>query len=124
MLGAKISSSRTMGKSVTRLEQMGFFERNNEGRVADKPGAFVFRSVVSAGVKQYGEKATPAETTNQGARDESPRTLHPRPPADVVFAGIQAQARDRLRHPKGARIEAAEGPAFCGPPRKEARGCH
>lgn len=80
MLGAKISSSRTMGKSVTRLEQMGFFERNNEGRVADKLGAFVFRSVVSAGVKQYGEKATPAETTSQGARDESPRTLHPRSP--------------------------------------------
>jgi hypothetical protein len=51
MLGAKISSSRTMGKSVTRLEQMGFFERNNEGRVADKPGAFVFRSAGGRGCK-------------------------------------------------------------------------
>src|SRR5215208_5215559 len=44
MVEAKISSSRTMGKSITRLEGMGFFERDNKGRKADKLGAFVFRA--------------------------------------------------------------------------------
>jgi hypothetical protein len=59
---------------------MGFLERDNGGRKADKPGAFVFRSVVRAGVKQYGEKATQAETRNRQDGDEAPGTLHPRAP--------------------------------------------
>jgi hypothetical protein len=80
MLEAKIGSSRTMSKSVTRLEKMEFFERDNEGRPADKPGAFVFRSVVSAGVKQYGEKATLEGAPHRTAHDGDPGTLHPRAP--------------------------------------------
>jgi hypothetical protein len=80
MIEAKISSSRTMGKSLARLEGMGFLERDNEGRKADKPGAFVFRSAASAGVKQYGEKASQAQTRNRLAEDEVPGTLHPRSP--------------------------------------------
>jgi hypothetical protein len=80
MVEAKISSSRTMGKSIARLEDMGFLERDNGGRKADKPGAFVFRSVVRAGVKQYGEKATQAEIRNRQDEDEAPGTLHPRAP--------------------------------------------
>src|SRR5215213_7701422 len=80
MVEAKISSSRTMGKSIARLEDMGFLERDNGGRKADKPGAFVFRSVVRAGVKQYGEKDTQAETRNRQDGDEAPGTLHPRAP--------------------------------------------
>jgi Domain of unknown function (DUF3854) len=80
MVEAKISSSRTMGKSIARLEDMGFLERDNGGRKADKPGAFVFRSVVRAGVKQYGEKGTQAETRNRQDGDEAPGTLHPRAP--------------------------------------------
>jgi DnaJ-domain-containing protein 1 len=80
MVEAKISSSRTMGKSIARLEDMGFLERDNGGRKADKPGAFVFRSVVRAGVKQYGEKATQAETRRCQDGDDAPGTLHPRAP--------------------------------------------
>ena len=80
MLEAKIRSSRTMSKSVTRLEGMEFFERDNEGREARKPGAFVFRSAVRAGVKQYGEKAAMARTTGGQDGDEAPGTLHLRAP--------------------------------------------
>ena len=80
MVEAKISSSRTMAKSIARLEGMGFLERDNKGRKADKPGAFVFRSAARAGVKQYGEKATQAETRNRQDEDEAPGTLHPRAP--------------------------------------------
>jgi hypothetical protein len=80
MLEAKISSTRTMGKSITRLEGMGFFERDNEGRKADKPGAFVFRAVVRANVKQYGEGATLEEETVDPKGDGDPCTLHLRAP--------------------------------------------
>ena len=80
MLGAKIRSSRTMSKSVARLEGMEFLERDNKGRKADKAGAFVFRSVARASVKQYEEKPTLAETAPDRERDEDPGTLHLRAP--------------------------------------------
>ncbi len=81
MVDAKIGSSRTMSKSVSRLEKEArFFERDNGGRQPDKPGAFVFRSVVNAGVKQYGEKASHEGTTDRTGRDRDPGTLHPRSP--------------------------------------------
>jgi hypothetical protein len=80
MLGAKIRSSRTMSKSVARLEGMEFFERDNKGRKADKPGAFVFRSVANAGVKQYGENAALARAAGDRDGGEDPGTLHPRSP--------------------------------------------
>ena len=38
-----------MAKSIARLEGMGFLERDNKGRKADKPGAFVFRSAARVG---------------------------------------------------------------------------
>ncbi len=80
MLEAKIGSPRTMSKSVARLEGRGFFKRDNAGRKADKPGAFVFRSVARASVKQYGGGATSAGTRTGGERDEDPGTLHLRAP--------------------------------------------
>jgi hypothetical protein len=80
MLWAKIGSSRTMSKSVARLEVMGFFKRDNEGRKAEKAGVFVFRSVVNAGVKQYGKGATPEGTAVRTGEDGTPGTLHPRSP--------------------------------------------
>jgi hypothetical protein len=80
MLGAKIRSSRTMSKSVARLEGTGFFERDNKGRKADKAGAFVFRSVARASVKQYGERPTLAGTVTDREGDEDPGTLHLRAP--------------------------------------------
>ena len=80
MLGAKIRSSRTMSKSVTRLEKAGFFERDNGRRGEGKAGAFVFRGVVHAGVKQYGERAALAGTADDPNGGEDPFTLHPRSP--------------------------------------------
>jgi hypothetical protein len=80
MVEAKISSSRTMGKSVARLEGRGFFERDNKGRKADKPGAFMFRAAARAGVKQYGEGAMLEEATVAPNGDSGPCTLHLRAP--------------------------------------------
>jgi hypothetical protein len=80
MLEAKISSSRTMSKSVARLEGIRFFKRDNDGRAAHKAGAFVFRSVVSAGVKQYGERATLEGAKVDPKGEDAPGTLHPRAP--------------------------------------------
>ncbi len=45
-LEAKVSP-RTLWKSLGRLEEMGFAYRDNEGRKADKSGAFVLRANVS-----------------------------------------------------------------------------
>ena len=80
MLEAKIGSSRTMSKSIKRLERIEFFERDNAGRQADKAGTFVFRSVVRAGVKQYGENPALAGTGPGRGGNEDPGTLHPRAP--------------------------------------------
>ncbi len=80
MLGAKIRSSRTMSKSLARLEGMDFFERDNAGRKDGKPGAFVFRSVARASVKQYGESPTLAGAGTDREGDEDPGTLHLRAP--------------------------------------------
>jgi hypothetical protein len=80
MVEAKISSSRTMGKSITRLEDMEFLERDNKGRKSDKPGAFVFRAVACANVKQYGEGARLEEATVGPNGDSDPCTLHLRAP--------------------------------------------
>jgi hypothetical protein len=97
MIEAKISSSRTMGKSIARLEGMEFLERDNEGRKADKPGAFVFRSVVSAGVKQYGERAAQAEAGDRRNEDGVPGTLHPRAPRLMWSAPRFAPKRGVVR---------------------------
>lgn len=80
MLAARIRSTRTMSKSVARLEGIGFFERDNEGRKADKAGVFVFRSIARASVKQYGESPALAETGLGRSGDEDPGTLHLRAP--------------------------------------------
>ena len=103
MVETKISSSRTMGKSIARLEGMGFLERDNEGRKADKPGAFVFRSVVRAGVKQYEERA--AQVRTEGGRDEdgAPGTLHPRAPRLMWSAPRFAPKRGTVRGTRKVR---------------------
>src|SRR5829696_1457146 len=103
MVEAKISSSRTMGKSIARLEGMEFLERDNEGRKADKPGTFVFRSVVRAGVKQYGEKTTPQEAASQEVGNEPPGTLHPRAPRLMWSAPKFAPKRGTVRGTRRVR---------------------
>ena len=101
MVEAKISSSRTMGKSITRLEGMGFFERDNKGRKADKPGAFVFRAVARASVKQYGEGAALEEATVDPKGDDDPCTLHLRAPR-LMWSSPKAKGRRGLV--KGTRM--------------------
>src|ERR687897_1843287 len=103
MVEAKISSSRTMAKSIARLEGMGFLERDNKGRKADKPGAFVFRSAPRAGVKQYGEKATPQEAASQEVGNEPPGTLHPRAPRLMWSAPKFAPKRGTVRGTRRVR---------------------
>lgn len=103
MVEAKISSSRTMGKSIARLEGMGFLERDNEGRKADKPGAFVFRSVVRAGVKQYEEKVTQVGTEGRRNGDGAPGTLHPRVPRLMWSAPKVAPKRGTVRGTRKVR---------------------
>jgi len=101
MVEAKISSSRTMGKSITRLEGMGFFERDNKGRKADKPGAFVFRAVARASVKQYGEGATLEEATLDPNGGSAPGTLHLRAPR-LMWSSPKVKGRRGLV--KGTRM--------------------
>jgi Domain of unknown function (DUF3854) len=101
MVEAKISSSRTMGKSIARLEGMGFFERDNKGRKADKPGAFVFRAVARASVNQYGEGATLEEATVDLNGDDDPCTLHLRAPR-LMWSSPKVKGRRGLV--KGTRM--------------------
>jgi hypothetical protein len=80
-------SSRTLWKSLGRLEEMGFGYRDNEGRKADKSGAFVLRANVShKGESNAGEgQATkPLQACNPGdlhlrAKLRSPRLMWSRP---------------------------------------------
>jgi uncharacterized protein DUF3854 len=101
MVEAKISSSRTMGKSVARLEGRGFFERDNKGRKADKPGAFVFRAVARASVNQYGEEATLEEATVDPNGAGVPCTLHLRTPR-LMWSSPKVKGRRGLV--KGTRM--------------------
>jgi len=103
MVEAKISSSRTMAKSIARLEGMEFFERDNEGRKADKPGAFVFRSVARAGVKQYGEDVAPSGTQARLDGEGVPGTLHPRAPRLMWSAPKFAPKRGVVRDTRRVR---------------------
>jgi Domain of unknown function (DUF3854) len=101
MVDAKISSSRTMGKSIARLEGMGFLERDNKGRKADKPGAFVFRAVARASVNQYGEGAPLEEATVDPNGDSAPCTLHLRAPR-LMWSSPKVKGRRGLV--KGTRM--------------------
>ncbi len=69
-------SSRTLWKSLNRLEEMGFGYRDNEGRKRDKIGAFVLR----AKVRHYGERDGTEGTTNPHRTDFVPGDLHLRAP--------------------------------------------
>jgi len=69
-------SSRTLWKSLNRLEELGFGYRDNEGRKQDKAGAFVLRAKVS----HYGESPSSGETTARQGTDVVPGDLHLRAP--------------------------------------------
>jgi Domain of unknown function (DUF3854) len=72
---AKVSS-RTLSKAINRLDEWGLLYKDNEGRKADKAGAFVLR----AGVKQYGERKGQEEKGTQELQGLSHGTLHLRAP--------------------------------------------
>jgi uncharacterized protein DUF3854 len=74
-LEAKISG-RTLWKCLNRLEDWGFCYRDNEGRKADKSGAFVLR----ANVSQYGEKRIREGRGEQLETNSVPGDLHLRAP--------------------------------------------
>ncbi len=77
-VGAKVSR-RTLAKALARLEERGFLYRDNEGRTAERAGAFVLR----AKVDQYGEKATTKEKVTQELRECDPGSLPLRALPDV-----------------------------------------
>jgi hypothetical protein len=73
---AKISSSRTVGKGIARLEARDLLYRDNEGRKEGKPGAFV----LCAGVKHIGESSADEGIVTKSLQESDPSTLHPRAP--------------------------------------------
>lgn len=73
---AKIASSRTVGKGLSRLETRGLLYRDNEGRKEGKPGAFVLR----AGVKHIEESGADEGKATKSLQEPAPTTLHPRAP--------------------------------------------
>ena len=77
-VGAKVTR-RTLAKSLARLEERGFLYRDNEGRKADKTGAFVLR----AKVDQYGERTTPKGKVTQELQECDPGGLPLRALPDV-----------------------------------------
>ena len=62
-------SRRTLAKALARLEDRGWLYRDNEGRKADRSGAFVLR----ANVNQEGRRTTQATTRLQ---EYNPGSLH------------------------------------------------
>jgi len=74
-LEAKVSS-RTLWKSLNRLEEMGFAYRDNEGRKHDRSGAFV----LCASVSQYGERNTHEGNVTRLLQERVPGDLHLRAP--------------------------------------------
>ena len=73
---AKIGSSRTVGKGLSRLKARGLLYPDNEGRKESKPGAFVLR----AGVKHMGKSDAGEGKATKSLQESDPGTLHPRSP--------------------------------------------
>ena len=107
---AKVSS-RTLWKSLNRLEEMGFGYRDNEGRKRDKAGAFVLR----ANVRHYGERTTTGGPTDPHKTDVVPGDLHLRAPRLMwsrpaftpkrgIVSGTRRVRESKASEPRG-RIE-------------------
>jgi hypothetical protein len=81
-LEAKVSS-RTLWKSLNRLEARGLCRRDNEGRKPDKTGAFVLRASVSHhGGRDDGEGKVPGDANEYCRGDlhlRAPRLMWSRP---------------------------------------------
>lgn len=82
-VGAKVAR-RTLAKALARLEERGFCYRDNEGRQADKSGAFVLRANVDQGRGKATQATTGLRAYDPGglplrALPEVPRLRWPRP---------------------------------------------
>ena len=75
-VGAKIGSSRTVGKGLARLEARGLLYRDNESREEGKPGAFV----LVADVKQVGGSHAKEEKATKSLQGYDRTTLHSQSP--------------------------------------------
>jgi hypothetical protein len=118
-------NARTLWKALNRLEDSGLIYRDNEGRQADKPGAFVLRASVS----QYGERDTTEGGETQETQGSVPGDLHLRAPrlmwpqpkftpkrgtvagTRMVRHGPKPESRDRIERlgkVRGAIIDALD----------------
>jgi Domain of unknown function (DUF3854) len=97
---AKVSR-RTLAKALTRLEERGFLYRDNDGRKAEKSGAFVLR----AKVYHYGEKQGGEGKATQKLRAYDPGGLHSRslPAVPRLRWGRPAFAPKKRGFAKGTR---------------------
>ncbi len=86
-VGAKVAR-KTLAKGLARLEERGVLYRDNEGRKADKTGAFVLR----AKVDQYGEK--------RGAEEKEARELRACDPGGLPLRALPDVSRLRWSRPK------------------------
>ncbi len=114
MLEAKIGSSRTMNKAITRLEGIGFFERDNEGRKDGHAGAFVFRSVARAGVKHYGENVALAGASTRPQEEGVHSTLHLRAPRLMWSSPKFTPKRGTVSGTRKVRESKPRGPRSTG----------
>lgn len=95
-LEAKIST-RTLYKSLNRLEERGFLYRDNEGRKADKAGAFVLRANVSQGGEERGrEEGLLREQARGDLHSRGPRLRNSRPKFKPTKKQIHAHRIGKL----------------------------
>lgn len=74
-LEAKVSR-RTLAKALRRLEDRGFCRRDNDGRKADRAGAFVLEASARAGVNHYGERTAGEGKATRRLQASDPGGLH------------------------------------------------
>jgi hypothetical protein len=100
-------SSRTLWKSLGRLEEMGFVYRDNEGRKAEEAGAFVLRAKVSHKGESNageGEATKPLQACNPGDLPlRAPRLRWSRPKFTPKRGTVTGTRRVRESKPLAAR---------------------
>jgi hypothetical protein len=98
-------STRTLWKSLNRLEEDGLIYRDNEGRKPDKCGSFVLRATVS----QYGNRRGTQETQPLRARNLYARNLQLRAPrlrwSRPRFTPKRGVVRDTRRVRQSVKLE-------------------
>lgn len=116
---------RTLSKAINRLEGRGFLYRDNEGRKADKAGAFVLRASVKQGGTENGRKEKETQVLQESNHPtihlRAPRLLWSRPKftpriglvtgTTKVRQGARSEPRDRIERlgkVRGAILDALD----------------